>query len=53
MNKSTIIVDDPPAAFERFKQALHRILSVSKEELKMREEKWKKKRNAQHKRVRV
>lgn len=46
-------VDNPPAAFDRFKQALHQILSVSKEELKRREEQWKKKRDAQHKCVRA
>jgi len=42
-------VDNPPAAFERFKQALQHIISVSKEELKRREEQWKKERKVQHK----
>jgi hypothetical protein len=40
----TATVDDPPVAFERFKQALRHIVSVSKDELKRREEAWKKQR---------
>jgi hypothetical protein len=49
MDKPALSVDDPPAAFDRFKQALQHILSVPKEELKRREEQWKKKRKVQHK----
>jgi hypothetical protein len=47
MDKPAFAVDDPPAAFLRFKQALRQIVSVSKKELQRREEQWKKKRKAQ------
>lgn len=46
MDKPDFAVDDPPAAFARFKHALHQIVSVSKKELQRREEQWKKKRKA-------
>jgi len=44
-------VSDPPAAFERFKQALSQILTVSKDELKRREEAWKQSRKAKRRKT--
>lgn len=49
MDKPDIPVSDPPAAFARFKQALQHILSVSKGELKQREDLWKKERKQKQK----
>lgn len=52
MDKSDITADDPPAAFDRFKQALQHILSVSKDELKRREEAYKRMRKAKRRKTR-
>lgn len=53
INESNEVEDDMgiPSEFKKFDDAMRKILSVSKEELKKREKAWRRKREAKKKRA--